>query len=86
MFRKPIRHAYDDRCAVTGLSVRDPKGRSVVEAAHIWAVGDSGPDPVVNGLAIWGTVHWFFDHHLIRRPKTAASSLPRRSPRRCGPS
>jgi len=65
MFRKRIRRAYDDRCAVTGLRVHDAKGRSEVQAAHIWGVGDGGPDVLGNGLALSGTVHWLFDHHLI---------------------
>lgn len=65
MFRKRIRRAYDDRCAVTGLRIHDTKGHSEIQAAHIWGVGEGGPDVVGNGLALCGTVHWLFDHHLI---------------------
>jgi putative restriction endonuclease len=36
-----------------------------VQAAHIWGVGEGGPDVVQNGLALSGTVHWLFDRHLI---------------------
>jgi putative restriction endonuclease len=36
-----------------------------VQAAHIWADKDGGPDVVQNGLALSGTVHWLFDRHLI---------------------
>ena len=40
-------------------------GKSEVQAAHIWAVKDGGPDVVQNGLALSATVHWLFDRHLI---------------------
>lgn len=65
MFRRRIRRAYDDRCALTGLRVQDRRGAGEVQAAHIWSVADGGPDLVTNGLALSGTIHWLFDHHLI---------------------
>lgn len=65
MFRSAVRLAYDYRCAVTGLSIRNGGGRPEVEAAHIWAVEDGGPDVVQNGLALSQTVHWMFDRGLI---------------------
>ena len=64
-FRRQICEAYDDRCAVTGLRIINGGGRSEVQAAHIWGVGEGGPDVVQNGLALSGTVHWLFDRHLI---------------------
>ena len=64
-FRRQICEAYDDRCAVTGLRIINGGGRSEVQAAHIWGVGQGGPDVVQNGLALSGTVHWLFDRHLI---------------------
>ena len=64
-FRRQVCEAYDDRCAVTGLKIINGGGRSEVQAAHIWGVGDGGPDVVQNGLALSGTVHWLFDRHLI---------------------
>lgn len=64
-FRRQVCEAYDDRCAVTGLKIINGGGRSEVQAAHIWSVGDGGPDVVQNGLALSGTVHWLFDRHLI---------------------
>lgn len=64
-FRRQVCEAYDDRCAVTGLRIINGGGRSEVQAAHIWGVGDGGPDVVQNGLALSGTVHWLFDRHLI---------------------
>ncbi|MDB5474912.1 MAG: hypothetical protein JWP49_423 [Phenylobacterium sp.] len=64
-FRRQVCEAYDDRCAVTGLRIINGGGRSEVQAAHIWGVGDGGPDVVQNGLALSGTIHWLFDRHLI---------------------
>ena len=64
-FRRQICEAYDNRCAVTGLSMVNGGGKAEVQAAHIWPVASGGPDVVQNGLALSGTVHWLFDRHLI---------------------
>jgi putative restriction endonuclease len=64
-FRRHVCDAYDDRCAVTGLRIINGGGRSGVQAAHIWGVGEGGPDVVQNGIALSGTIHWLFDRHLI---------------------
>ncbi len=64
-FRRQVCEAYDDRCAVTRLRIINGGGRSEVQAAHIWPVGDGGPDTIQNGIALSGTVHWLFDRHLI---------------------
>jgi len=64
-FRRIVCDAYQDRCAITGLRIINGGGRSEVQAAHIWSVGEGGPDVVQNGLALSGTVHWLFDRHLI---------------------
>lgn len=64
-FRRHVCDAYDDRCAVTGLRIINGGGRSEVQAAHIWGVGEGGPDVVQNGIALSGTVHWLFDRRLI---------------------
>ncbi len=64
-FRRQVCEAYEDRCAVTGLRIINGGGRSEVQAAHIWGVGDGGPDVVQNGIALSGTIHWLFDRHLI---------------------
>ncbi|WP_192255614.1 HNH endonuclease [Mesorhizobium caraganae] len=64
-FRRIVCDAYDGRCAVTGLRITDENGRNEVQAAHIWAVTDGGPDIVQNGMALSGTLHWLFDRHLI---------------------
>jgi putative restriction endonuclease len=64
-FRRQICDAYDNRCAVTMLSMVNGGGKAEVQAAHIWSVTSGGPDVVQNGLALSGTVHWLFDRHLI---------------------
>jgi putative restriction endonuclease len=64
-FRRTVRAAYDNRCAVTGLRLINGGGRPEVQAAHIQAVEDRGPDSIRNGLALSGTIHWLFDRGLI---------------------
>ena len=64
-FRRAVCLAYDNRCAVTRLRIVNGGGRAEVQAAHIWPVAQGGQDVVTNGLALWATVHWLFDRHLI---------------------
>lgn len=64
-FRRHVRDAYDNTCAITGLRLVNGGGRPEVQAAHIRPVEKSGPDSVRNGLALTGTVHWMFDRGLI---------------------
>lgn len=64
-FRRHVRQAYENRCAVTGLRLINGGGRPEVQAAHIRPVEKDGPDTVRNGLALTGTVHWLFDRGLI---------------------
>lgn len=64
-FRRHVREAYDNTCAVTGLSLINGGGRPEVQAAHIRPVEWDGPDTVRNGLALTATVHWLFDRGLI---------------------
>ncbi|MNS73616.1 hypothetical protein D3C72_1070620 [compost metagenome] len=64
-FRRVVRAAYDNRCAVTGLRLINGGGRPEVQAAHIQAVEHKGPDSVRNGLALSGTIHWMFDRGLL---------------------
>jgi putative restriction endonuclease len=65
VFRRVVLRAYDQRCAVTGLSFINGGGRAEVAAAHIRPVEAGGPDIVNNGLALSGTAHWMFDRGLI---------------------
>jgi len=64
-FRRHVRNAYRNTCAVTGLKLLNGGGRPEVQAAHIRPVEANGPDTVRNGLALTGTVHWLFDRGLI---------------------
>ncbi len=64
-FRRKVRDAYDFRCAISGLRLRNGGGRPEVQAAHIRPVENQGSDSVRNGLALSGTLHWMFDRGLI---------------------
>lgn len=64
-FRRQVREAYGNTCAVTGLRVLDAAGKPEVQAAHVRAVSSDGPDVVRNGIALTGTIHWLFDRGLI---------------------
>ncbi|MEM8569483.1 MAG: HNH endonuclease [Pseudomonadota bacterium] len=64
-FRRKVLEAYDYRCAISGLCLRNGNGRPEVQAAHIRPVEHKGSDAVRNGLALSATVHWMFDRGLI---------------------
>jgi putative restriction endonuclease len=64
-FRRQVRLAYDNRCAISGLRLINGGGRPEVQAAHIKPVASMGPDSVRNGIALSGTLHWMFDRGLI---------------------
>lgn len=64
-FRRHVRNAYGNTCAVTGLRLINGGGRPEVEAAHIRPVEVDGPDTVRNGIALTGTAHWLFDRGLM---------------------
>ncbi len=64
-FRRKVRAAYDERCSISGLGLRNGGGRPEVQAAHIRPVEENGSDSVRNGLALSATLHWMFDRGLI---------------------
>ena len=64
-FRKRVLDVYDRRCALTGMQLINGGGRAEAQAAHIMSVEFDGPDSIVNGIALSGTVHWMFDRGLI---------------------
>lgn len=64
-FRRQVRAAYDNRCALSGLRLINGGGRPEVQAAHIRPVASDGPDSIRNGLALSGTLHWMFDRGLV---------------------
>jgi putative restriction endonuclease len=74
-FRRHVRNAYGNTCAVSGLCLINGGGRPEVQAAHIRPVEEDGPDTVRNGVALTGTVHWLFDRasgteKIDSRPKS----------------
>ena len=64
-FRRKVREVYDYSCAISGLRLRNGRGRPEVQAAHIRPVERQGSDSVRNGLALSGTLHWLFDRGLV---------------------
>jgi len=64
-FRRQVRNAYANTCAVTGLHLINGGGRPEVQAAHIRPVEADGPDSIRNGIALTGTAHWLFDRGLL---------------------
>jgi len=78
-FRRKVREAYDYRCAMSGLMLRNGGGRPEVQAAHIRPVEHDGSDTVRNGLALSGTLHWMFDRGLISVANDGATILVSRN-------
>ena len=64
-FKRHVRSAYQQTCAMTGLRIINGGGRPEVEAAHIRPVEKFGTDSVRNGIALSRTVHWMFDRGLL---------------------
>ena len=64
-FRKAVVRAYDHRCALCGVRIVTPEGRTVVEAAHIKPWNLFHDDAVVNGMALCRLCHWAFDEGLM---------------------
>ncbi|WP_436930237.1 HNH endonuclease [Halosimplex halobium] len=60
-FRRRVRAAYGNRCAVCGRHRTTPDGTPEVEAAHIYPKGAGGRDIVRNGVALCKLHHWAFD-------------------------
>lgn len=74
-FRRKVREAYDHRCAMSGLRLRNGGGRPEVQACHIRPVAHQGTDAVHNGLALSSTLHWMFDRGLILVAEDGATIL-----------
>jgi putative restriction endonuclease len=64
-FRKAIVTLYDHRCALCGIKMRTPEGRTVVDAAHIKPWSESHNDHPTNGMALCKICHWSFDEGLM---------------------
>ena len=64
-FRRVVVHAYNHTCAVCGIRVVTPEGRTAVAAAHIIPWSISHNDDPRNGMALCGLHHWTFDQGMI---------------------
>ncbi|MDP9369488.1 MAG: HNH endonuclease [Chloroflexota bacterium] len=63
-FRRTVVTGYDATCAMCGVRLKTPEGRTAVAAAHIvpWTVSHN--DDPCNGVALCGLHHWTFDQGL----------------------
>ncbi len=64
-FSQIVRTTYDSSCAFTGLRLLNGGGSCEIEAAHVRAVAEHGPDSIRNGVAMSRTLHWSFDHGIL---------------------
>lgn len=64
-FRRVVVQAYNHTCAVCGIRLLTPEGRTAVAASHIVPWSHSHNDDPRNGLALCGLHHWTFDQGLI---------------------
>ena len=67
-FRKYVVGNFDQRCAITGLSVHSVSGKYVprlLHAAHIRPVAEGGSDQTHNGLSLTPTLHALFDEGMF---------------------
>lgn len=64
-FRRVVVQAYNHTCAICGIRLLTPEGRTSVAAAHIVPWSHSHNDDPRNGLALCGLHHWSFDQGLI---------------------
>lgn len=64
-FRRIVVEAYSHTCALCGVRLLTPEGRTAVTAAHIvpWRVTHN--DDPRNGLALRGLHHWSFEQGLV---------------------
>ena len=60
-FRRLVREAYDEQCAICGSKRESPTGTPEVEAAHIYPKEEGGSDDVRNGIGLCKLHHWAFD-------------------------
>lgn len=60
-FKRKVRSAYDDACAICGSERRSPTGNPEIEAAHVYPKSEGGRDIVSNGIGLCKLHHWAFD-------------------------
>jgi len=64
-FRRVVVEAYHHTCALCGIRIVTPEGRTSVAAAHIVPWSQSHNDDPRNGMALCGLHHWIFDQGLV---------------------
>jgi putative restriction endonuclease len=64
-FRKRILDVNRYKCAITGTSLKTPKGQFCLDAAHIVPLEKNGTDDIRNGLSLTKDLHWCFDRGLF---------------------
>ncbi|MFC7137985.1 HNH endonuclease [Halobaculum litoreum] len=60
-FKRKVRSAYNESCAVCGSERRSPTGNPEIEASHIYPKSEGGRDVVSNGIGLCKLHHWAFD-------------------------
>lgn len=64
-FRRAIVTAYDHRCALCGIRILTPDGRTAVVGAHIVPWSLTHNDDPRNGISLCYLCHWAFDEGLL---------------------
>ncbi|MFJ5882867.1 phosphorothioated DNA-binding restriction endonuclease [Kitasatospora cineracea] len=64
-FARAVLPLYGNACAVCGFSGRIGQAPVGVEAAHVHAHADGGPDVVQNGIALCALHHTLFDQGVL---------------------
>ena len=65
VFSKIVKEEYNMTCAMTGISIKNERGKSEIEAALIKSVMFNGSDSVTICIALCRTFHWMFDYGLV---------------------
>lgn len=60
-FKRKVRSAYDEACAICGSERLSPTGNPEIESAHIYPKSEGGRDIVSNGIGLCKLHHWAFD-------------------------
>lgn len=64
-FRKAVMQLYSHRCALCGVRMLTPEGKTIVEAAHIRPWAETHDDRPANGMALCKLCHWSFDNGFM---------------------
>lgn len=77
VFRATVRHEYNRRCAVSGVTIMTPSSLYEVESAHVVPLSIGGSDDFRNGIALTQNLHWAFDHGLFGITRDRKVYIPR---------